>query len=405
MASLRYWFCFLIFVFFIYAIEPVYGKNGAQVAAAINEVAAAGNKRLDPILTSLLPLTTAEQAAALNQMQPALFKGLTICQENTIVRVQNTLSYRFQQLMDETHCYRLPSMHQVRKQERAGGNKPQQTLQGWLDGFGDLLEQDSCQAGANPQVGYCSTTAGVAVGLDGRFAKRFYLGALGGYTDTGIRWKKGRSRGDIYSGYSGIYFSMLGDLMYLNTSAIGSWSTYQAKRSIRYAAVDALAKNQHGDSQLLAHVDVGINAGPRSFIVRPFDAVDYIVQSEGSFTEQGAGIYNLKVNKSRAALVRNEFGLQFSSCLGLRSSIWLFSPKISWVREVRLSGSHYTAEFINTTTSFKVSGYFPSRNLMAAGVLLSGRIQDRLSLELYYNGEFARHFNDQSFGGQLCFGF
>ena len=166
------------------------------------------------------------------------------------------------------------------------------------------------------------------------------------------------------------------------------------------------ANNGHGGNQILSHVDTGVNLGYGGFSVRPFDSFDYICGLEHSFTETGAEEFDLHVKKSNAIMIRNELGLQFSSCFCLGSSKWTFSPSISWVREIRVTGADYTANFVDTNASFEVIGYFPNRNLVAPGVMLSGMMMnDFLSLDLYYNGEFATKYSDNSFGGQIRFGF
>lgn len=108
---------------------------------------------------------------------------------------------------------------------------------------------------------------------------------------------------------------------------------------------------------------------------------------------------NLKVHSNNAIMLRNALGVQFAACFCVESSNWTRFPKISWVREVRVKGSRYTAEFVNTDDQFIVTGYFPDRSLVSPGVLLTGMLwQDRLGLDLYYNGEFGNHYSDHNYG-------
>jgi uncharacterized protein with beta-barrel porin domain len=157
---------------------------------------------------------------------------------------------------------------------------------------------------------------------------------------------------------------------------------------------------------LLSHVDTGINLGWGGFTIRPFDSFDYITQTENGFTETGAGVYNLRVKKSNAILLRNELGVQLASCFCFGFSKWTISPKISWVREVRVKGGGYTSSFAGTNLDFSSTGYFPNRSLISPGVLVTGSVwQDLLTFSLYYNGEFGEKYNDHNYGGQIRFGF
>ena len=84
----------------------------------------------------------------------------------------------------------------------------------------------------------------------------------------------------------------------------------------------------------------------------------------------------------------------------------MISPKISWVREVRIKGAQSTVKFADTDASFTVTGLFPDRSLVAPGVSLTATsLKERLTVEVYYNGEFNGNYSDHSYGGQVRVGF
>ncbi len=403
------------------------GNNAKNVAAAIIKIANSGNESFDPIIVKLIELPNYNaRSSALNEMQPALYKGLAISQENNAVKIQDTLGYRFQQELNEVHCYK-PNSSKTGRKGAVACEKDKKTVNVWTAGFGDVLRQSSNTYATSPQIGYQNKTAGVSLGLDGNFADYFYAGALGAYTDSDIKWDNSQGSGDIQTGYGGLYFSAIGDLFYGNLSVIGGWSNYDVKRAISFPGVDLKATNTHGGdvkraisfpgvdlkatnthggSQLLSHVDTGLNLGLGGLTVRPFDSFDYISQSENKFTETGAGVLNLDVRKSNAIMLRNELGIQFAGCLCFNTNRWTVSPKISWVREVRIKGENFTSKFVNTNVPFQSTGYFANRNLLSPGVLVTGLMwEDRLALDLYYNGEFTHGYSDHNYGGQIRFGF
>lgn len=66
----------------------------------------------------------------------------------------------------------------------------------------------------------------------------------------------------------------------------------------------------------------------------------------------------------------------------------------------------YTANFTEADVPFTVMGYFPDRSLVSPGVMLTGVMwKDRLTMDLYYNGEFGQKYSDHNYGGQLRIGF
>jgi uncharacterized protein with beta-barrel porin domain len=367
------------------------------------ELFSVGNQQAEEIIVDLIRLETVQDVeSALNQMQPALLKGFAISQENNIVKIQDTLGYRFEQEMNEVHCYRPASF----KSDAISCEKEKKTWNVWGDGFGDVLRQDSTTYAGSPQLGYQNKSVGVSLGLDGHFAEYLYAGALGSYTDSSVHWNESQGKGTIQTGYGGLYFSAISDMFYGNLSVIGGWSHYKGHRNLNFSGVDVTATSAHGGSQLLSHADTGINLGYGGFTLRPFDSFDYIVQTEGSFTETGAGVYNLHVQKTHAIMLRNELGLQLAGCVCFNNSRWTIAPKISWVREVRIQGEGYTVAFAGTDVSFQIQGYFPDRSLISPGVMVTGLIwEDRLAFDLYYNGEFGHKYTDHNYGGQIRFGF
>jgi hypothetical protein len=73
---------------------------------------------------------------------------------------------------------------------------------------------------------------------------------------------------------------------------------------------------------------------------------------------------------------------------------------------VRVKGSSYTATFAEADSTislpYTVTGYFPDRSLFSPGVSITGSMcQDKLNVELYYNGEFAHGYSNNAFGGQV----
>ncbi len=373
-------------------ILPLCG-NSERVANAIDAVIGNGNPALNGIAESLFSLSDEEINEALNKMHPALFKGYVISQENNIVKVQSTLGFRMQNELDDVYC---PS----------SCSKGKQPFHLWVDSFGDNLQQKESRYAHSPQAGYQNNTLGAVLGFDAQFLKRCYAGALGGYTNSRIHWSDDLGKGEIRSGYGGLYFSYLTNMFYVNSSVIGSWGHCDGYRNIRYTGVSRSASSTRGNAQLLSHIDSGVNLGFSHFTIRPFDSLDYITQKENGYREEGAGPYNLKVKESTAILLRNELGLQLTGCISFWSSKWSLAPKFSWVREMRVKGGAYSSEFVDTNTSFTVTGYFPSRNLFSPGVLLSGRLcKDLLVADLYYTGEFGGGYSDHNYGGQLRFGF
>ena len=387
-----------------------FSGNPGKVAAALDLILASDNLKFSNFFNILTSLDHTQLYNALDQLHPALYKGMVIAQENNAVQVRSAVSERFQRLLDDRHCFSCPEYK----------NKP---FQIWATGLGDFISQESNFYFNSPQVGYQDNTGGFVGGADYNFLKYLFAGVLGGYTHSNLDWSASRGNGDINSGYAGIYLSAIDDLYYGNMSIIGGWSNYSAQRSIIYLGVNEIAKNSHKGSQIITHFDTGLNIDVRKFTIRPFESLDWIVQDEDSFTERDAGIYDLSVKNTSANMIRNELGVNLASCGYISTAKLTLDAKFSWIREARMKGKNTQSEFVGTEVPFTVIGYTPSRSLFSFGTSLTAAIlqkfvpcdenakdkgwakQDQLTLTVYYNGAFGPGYSDNTVGGQLNFGF
>ncbi len=395
--------------------EGILPGNPGQVQTALENLYYEGNTTVDGIFLSLDPLDIDDAQDAFQYMNPSMYKGMAVAQENNAVTVRSAISQRFQNVLDDPYRYACLQPSKPRKTHL------------WSSGFGEFVEQSTTYTYDSEQYGYQDNTGGFAIGLDRQFG-RTYLGTLGGYTHSHIHWECDWGKGNVDSGYFGLYASAIGDLLYVNISAIGAWSYYKAHRNIFFPqdeqVVDVTANNKHHGRQLISHIDSGLNFLYKGITIRPFESVDWILQKEDGYTETRAGEYNLNVYSSITNMLRNELGFNFASCGYFRSRFKLIADaKISWVGEARYRGKEATSTFDQTSVPFTVIGYFPYRNLCSMGCSLTGSLlqekitcgnnptdpnttnQDILTMTIYYNGNFGKDYADDSIAGQLNYAF
>lgn len=392
--------------------------NTSRVASALDKVVAwnrehvscdvvpagfscSGNEKLPDVLQSIIGFTTTEaMSAALEQIQPAALQALTLLQEHNVVDVRAALSQRIEEELDTISCFK---MHSLNKEVCSVDKRP---IALWGYGIGGVLSQNNTQNSFGKQVGYIGKMAGVVAGIDGHFCKYLYVGAMGGYTTSNLDWKQAGGKGNVNSGYVGLYAAAITNYFYTNAALIGGWSGFRAQRDIHYTGVHKTAKNNHSGRQLLSHLDIGVNIPIFGFTVRPFDSFDYVVIQQRKFQETGAGEWNLSTQKNDSILLRNELGLQFASCLCFPAAKLSLIPKVSWIREMRIKGGSLTASLEGSSTSFTTTGYFPDRNLISPGITFTvTALQDRLSVSLYYNAELRNGYSAQDFGGGARYSF
>jgi len=356
---------------------------------------AEGKDKSFPRLAALATLSLSDLQDVVDAAQPAQIKALAISQENNAVKVRDTLLVRLNRELDSMHC---------RQDESGSCFVDARELHVWATGFGDNLHQGTVKEYG---FGFQDNMGGFSAGLDYHFADVMYVGALGAYTSSDVKWTHSLGSGDITTGYAGLYVSALSKTFFGTVAVLGGWSDYSASRNLQLPVNNYKVSNSHYGSQLLTHADTGINLGFGGFTIRPFDSFDYISQTENSYHEKGSGELNLKVHSQNSIMIRNELGINFAGCFCGLGAQWTVSPKVSWVREVRVKGKTISARFSdNSCGSYTFEGYFPSRSLVSPGVTVQGNFMDDLfTVGLYYNGEFQGNYSDHSYGGQIRVGF
>ncbi len=361
--------------------------NPQAVAVALDEINPAAGTDLGNIEAELRFLPLLEIKAALNQMQPSIFKGLALAQENITTRVREAISHR----MDEFYladCIKYCS--------------PEDKVDLWATGIGDYSAEDGIQG----QSGFHTRSGGAVLGMDFGCFSNFFFGTALSYTHTDVRWSVSRAHGDIDSYYGGAYGGYFNDYFYVNTAVLGAYNSYEASRKLVSPIFDRTARNTHDGFEVDADLGAGFLFNLGGIEIRPFDQVDYIYLHENSFTEKGAQSLDLHVGSKESKMLRNELGLGFARCFTRKT--WKFVPdvKFSWVREIRFQGKHYTAEFVGTDVPFTVSGMKPNRSLFSPGAALTGyHMDDKLIWSLFYDGEFGKHFTDHNAGVEFSYRF
>ncbi len=373
------------------------GSNGYNVANILNAITVEGAPSWTDQLNSLFYLSNSQLNDAYSQIIPTNLKAFAIIQENNGIRVQESISYRFQNLLDQMQCLK-----------QQGCNSKKYPIEMWVEGLYTHLSQSSKEIKSNYFDGYHSSTGGGALGIDLNFLDCCYFGVMGAGTSTSLKWVDDGGSGDIYTGYGGVYFTAIGNGPYVDTSLLIGSSTYKARRHIIYPEVNETAESKHQGMQYLAHLDFGWNFLFKAYSLRFFESADYILQHENRFNEHGAGVLDLQIRSTAPQLFRNELGLNFAKCFRVSKQNTLMADiKLSWVLEERFNGENFVSNFENRENeTFTSAGYFPNRSLFSPGASLTANFcNNRAQVSLNYDAELCPGYNDQAFQAQVSFRF
>lgn len=328
---------------------------------------------LDFVFSQLQLLSLSDLKDALNELQPANYKGLIVAQESNSVGVQAGISSRLEELY-KTECSR----------ERACPNH----FSIWSDTFGDFLSF----RGEKFFNGFKSKSLGVLLGGDYLFKHGISGGLFGGYTLSSLHWNQDVGTAAIDSYYGGLYGGWHACRYFVNASVMGASSRYKASRKMHFLRLNRKAHTSHRGENALVHLDGGALFGYKELELRPFGSLDYLWLNQDAFSETGAHSVNLKVGATDYSMLRTELGFKLANCWWVQECLQVVPDfKLSWVYEGRFGDTSYTAAFKGSGGSFKVRGYQPDVHMLATGFGVTALFAEgAASLSLRYDGEFGK---------------
>ena len=363
------------------------GGNIGAVAVCLDNVEEAPGTDLDNIIAQLIFIQDASQLSGIfYQMQPSIFKGFALSQENISIAVRSAMSKRAY-ILNQNPCLR-------------------NSIQGGWTLWGDALGNISRQNMEINEKGFETDSAGAVVGIDYQSGRNFYFGISGAYSHTNIDWQQSAADGDIQSAYASLYGFFASKHFIMNAIVTGALNHYFGRRNLQFLAVDRHARSTHNGYEGLAYLSLGGLIELRKyFSFNPFVSADYIYLHQNGFTEKGAESLNLRVHSSNSDYLRGEAGFNLNGCIYKEISKKLVpNVKLGVIREWRFKGKHYETEITGAGCTFTVAGLNPERTLIAPGASLT-LLLNHLALSIAYDGEFGEYYSDHNLNFQMNYSF
>ena len=379
------------------AFFPMVSGNASGVAHCLDTVAPASGSDLSSVVDVLFFVTSTKKLKqALLQLQPALFKGFSIAQENMTIRMRSTLTRH----ADYYH------QNKYLRDAMWNGQESEREWTIWADAIGDIMHQ----RGFSGAPGLTTRGGGGIIGADRQMFDDFYLGFSGAYTYDGIQWHQRAGYGDVQSAYGTAYMTYSLPNFYVNASLTGAYNRYFSNRHINFSTfetIDRHARSMHEGGEGAAYLGFGGLFQISDYSINPYISGDYIYLHENAFTEHGAQSLDLHVHQNNSSYLRGEAGLAANIYLNHNEKIqWLPSVKMGVVREWRFLSPHYLANLKGLPCTFMVTGLRPDRTIYTPGASLTAILLDEhLGLTFGYNGEFGRDYIDNNLDFQIDYSF
>lgn len=356
------------------ATLPLSG-NQKQVAHALEKLCDSSNLELKEVVQKVkLAQSMYQLENTLDQLSPSLIGAFATTQELSTFRIQSSIGTRMRAFQNP--CCIIPIS----------------CLSGWLDFQGSFSRQND----THDEYGFDTNGGSAMLGIDYHISDPLILGLGGAYSFQRISANGIDLEGDIHSGYGSLYGGLKCGCFFADLSLIGAGNWYSSTRQISFESIEETANGSFTGFTLLGHLDMGYQFG-KTYLFTPFAQLDYVYLDQGSYSESGAGSLNLQLQSNDRNVLRFETGLFLDQCFPCCCGTFTIEEKLSYVREERLDGSRYTAEFENTNTPFTIAAYSPDRNLFSPALTLYYTLRSgKNTFWIKYEGEFGQHYNQQN---------
>jgi outer membrane autotransporter protein len=224
----------------------------------------------------------------------------------------------------------------------------------WMKPFGNWVNKDSDKGIA----GFEANTYGIAGGLDSEIADGFRLGGSMAYARTEVDGKgAGNAEVDIDSYQFTAYGSYTADTYYIEGMFGYAHNNNDGQRTIVVGPLTRTADADYNSNQYMFGVSGGIpiQIGGDSFFT-PTAGLAYTHLSTDSYTETGAGNWNLRVDSDDVDAIVGSLGAKFHT--RIKQGTGVLIPEVRGGISYDFSGDEAiaTASYTGGGAAFKTTG-------------------------------------------------
>ena len=258
----------------------------------------------------------------------------------------------------------------------------------FANGLGTFGDQRS----SSREPGFDFHTAGVTAGADYRVLPQLVLGLALGYGSMKNEFDGGAgdvsAHGFSVSGYGG--FTLGG--FHLDAILTYGWLGYDTERNILGPAGKVTAKSSPDGDQFAVGANTGYDFTFGALTVGPTVRLTYVNVSVDSFTERGAGDFDLRVRRQTTESLTTSVGGEVSYAFSVPFGVLTPLIRFEWEHEY-LAGSRLVTGTLVTDpgqTLFGARTNSPDRDYFNLGAGLTGTFRSGISSFFYYEALLGR---------------
>ncbi|MBI5345733.1 MAG: autotransporter domain-containing protein [Chlamydiae bacterium] len=372
----------------------VTSPNAIATANVVDQMDPASGTDMANIISSLQQLDAPAMNAAFLMMQPSLFKGFSLTQENNNTQIAQAIN-RYAYNICKAYCY---------KDEKAKDQIcKKKSYNIWVNYLGDFMTQ----AHRKDENKFSADTSAAMIGADYQVRNNLFLGIVSAYSYSDVDWERNLGKGQINSGYFGIYESFFTKNFFIDSSILGTANWYSGSRHVFFSTLDRNALHHNSGSGITADASIGGSVNYKECSFRPYGRGYYTYLHQKGFSENGSDSLDLRVSETNYRMARGELGFDLLRFMCYTHTQWIPSFGMSVIREVRFGGGSYVCEFYrDIPNQFTVHGLRPDRTLFSPKAGIKGSFyDDLLQISLDYIGEFGKKYRDNNVIVKMDFNF
>lgn len=177
----------------------------------------------------------------------------------------------------------------------------------WAVPFGNWLREKS----QGMQVGFHATTGGLAFGYDREFFNSWTLGVAGIWNQSSVEWSLSQGKSSQAGFWGALYSDLYLDQWYLGGSFYAGKDFLDTTREIHFPISTLKAKSSYSALDIGGQLTTRYLFGSPLAFVYPYFTGSYLHFAQDSFSEKGAGSFNLDVDSYVSGTIRLETGAGF----------------------------------------------------------------------------------------------
>jgi outer membrane autotransporter protein len=223
----------------------------------------------------------------------------------------------------------------------------------WLKPFVSDIDQSAHKGVA----GYDGSTYGLAVGFDANVDSNTRLGVSYAYSQTSVDGEgTGKSEVDVDSHQVSLYADYTADNFYVEGMAGYSFNENSSERTIAFSGLNRKASADYDSDQFMLSFGAGMPFKAGEAYFTPTVGLQYTSVETDSFTETGAGNFNLTSTPDDIAVMMGSVGAKFHA--NIESGDQILQPMIRFGVSYDFEGDNAatTASYTGGGAAFKATG-------------------------------------------------